>query len=86
MSIGLVHLSDIHFDQERGGQIRIHEDVRDSLIEDVHGAVRDMEAGRAGGIIVTGDFAFGGRQCEYHQAAEWLDRVPRSRRTTISCR
>ena len=34
-----------------------------------------MEAGRAGGIIVTGDIAFGGRQCEYDQAAEWLDRV-----------
>ena len=75
MSIGLVHLSDIHFGQERGGQTRIHEDVRESLIEDVGLAVRDLEAGRASGIIVTGDIAFGGRQCEYEQAATWLDRV-----------
>ena len=60
MSIGFVHLSDIHFGQEKGGQIRIHEDVRESLIEDVGRAVRNLEAGRASGIIVTGDIAFGG--------------------------
>lgn len=75
MSIGLVHLSDIHFGQEKGGQMRIHDDVKESLIEDVGLAVKDLEAGRASGIIVTGDIAFGGRQCEYAQAAAWLDRV-----------
>ena len=75
MSIGLVCLSDIHFGQEKGGQMRIHDDVKESLIEDVGLAVKDLEAGRASGIIVTGDIAFGGRQCEYAQAAAWLDRV-----------
>ena len=75
MSIGFVHLSDIHFGQEKGGQIWVHEDVRESLIEDVGLAVRDLEAGRARGVIVTGDIAFGGRECEYDQAAKWLDRV-----------
>ena len=49
MSIGFVHLSDIHFGQEKGGQIWVHEDVRESLIEDVGLAVRDLEAGRAKG-------------------------------------
>ena len=75
MSIGFMHLSDIHFGQEKGGQIWIHEDVKESLIEDVGLAVRDLEAGRARGVIVTGDIAFGGRECEYDQAAKWLDRV-----------
>ena len=75
MSIGFVHLSDIHFGQERGGQVRIHDDVKESLIEDVGVAVKHLEAGRATGIIVSGDLAFGGRQSEYAQAAKWLDRV-----------
>ena len=55
--------------------MRIHDDVKESLIEDVGEAVKDLEAGRASGIIVTGDIAFGGRQSEYAQAAAWLDRV-----------
>ena len=75
MSIGFVHLSDIHFGQERGGQVRIHDDVKASLIEDVGVAVKHLEAGRATGIIVTGDIAFGGRQSEYALAATWLDSV-----------
>ena len=61
MSIGLVHLSDIHFGQERGGQTRIHEDVRESLIEDVGLAFRDLEAGRAGARDLPGDIGGNGR-------------------------
>ena len=75
MSIGFVHLSDIHFGQESGGQVRIHDDVKESLIEDVGVAVKHLEAGRATGIIVTGDIAFEGHQYEYAQAATWLDSV-----------
>ena len=75
MSIGFVHLSDIHFGQEKGGQVWIHNDVKESLIEDIGLAVRGLEGGRASGIIVTGDIAFGGRQSEYAHAALWLDRV-----------
>ena len=55
MSIGFVHLSDIHFGQESGGSIWIHNDVKERLIEDVGLAVKGLEAGRASGIIVTGD-------------------------------
>ena len=55
--------------------MRIHDDVKESLIEDVGVAVKKLGAGRATGIIVTGDIAFGGRKSEYAQAAAWLDRV-----------
>ena len=75
MSIGFVHLSDIHFGQEKGGRIRTHEDVKECLIDDVRLVVKNLESGRAAGIIVTGDISYGGRKSEYAEAAAWLDRV-----------
>ena len=35
MSIGFVHLSDIHFGQEKGGKLWVHDDVKERLIDDV---------------------------------------------------
>ena len=75
MSVSFVHLSDIHFGQETGGNRRIHDDVKECLIEDVQCIARNLETGRATGIIVTGDIAFSGSQHEYRDAAHWLDRV-----------
>ena len=75
MSIGFVHLSDIHFGQEKGGEIWIHDDIKDRLIDDVKLVARKLEAGRAAGIVVTGDIAYGGRASEYKAAAAWLDKV-----------
>ena len=75
MGIGFVHLSDIHFGQEKGGRIRIHDDIKDCLIEDVRLVAKSLESGRAAGVIVTGDIAFGGRASEYTAAADWLDKV-----------
>ena len=75
MGIGFVHLSDIHFGQEKGGQISIHDDIKDCLIEDVKLVAKSLESGRAAGIIVTGDIAFGGHVEEYTAAAAWLDKV-----------
>ena len=75
MSIGFVHLSDIHFGQEKGGTIRIHQDVKDRLIDDVKLVATSLESGRAAGIIVTGDIAYGGRAREYRAAADWLDKL-----------
>ena len=75
MSIGFVHLSDIHFGQEKGGTIRIHNDVKDRLIDDVKLVAQNLESGRAAGIVVTGDIAYGGRTSEYTEAAAWLDNV-----------
>ena len=75
MSIGFVHLSDIHFGQEKGGKIWIHDDVKDRLIDDVKLVAKTLESGRAAGIIVTGDIAYGGHACEYTAAGAWLDKV-----------
>ena len=75
MSIGFVHLSDIHFGQEKGGKIWIHDDVKNRLIDDVKLVAKKLESGHAAGIIVTGDIAYGGRACEYTAAAAWLDKV-----------
>ena len=75
MSVSFVHLSDIHFGQETGGHLRVHDDVKELLIEDVRSVARTLDSGRATGILVTGDIAFGGREREYRAAANWLDRV-----------
>lgn len=84
MGIGFVHLSDIHFGQERGGKIKIHNDIRERLIDDVELVAKSLELGRATGIIVTGDIAFGGREEEYKAAAAWLDRVAEAAGCDIS--
>lgn len=75
MGIGFVHLSDIHFGQEKGGQVDIHNDIKDCLIDDVRFVAKNLESGRASGVIVTGDIAFGGRLEEYAAAGDWLDKV-----------
>ncbi len=75
MSIAFVHLSDIHFGQERGGKLKIHDDVKARLIEDVMEVCSGLPDGRAAGIIVTGDTAYGGTAEEYNNAAAWLDKV-----------
>ena len=84
MSVGFVHLSDIHFGQEKGGGIWIHNDVKERLIDDVRGVAKEMEASRAAGIVVTGDIAGGGRESEYTEAAAWLDRVAAAAGCAIS--
>lgn len=75
MSVAYVHLSDIHFGQERGSRIFIHDDVKEQLIDDVRKVAATLPTGRAAGIIVTGDIAFAGKKEEYAAAAHWLDRV-----------
>ena len=75
MSVGFVHLSDIHFGQEKGGDFWTHNDAKERLIDDVRSMVKTFGAERATGIIVTGDIAYAGRAEEYRDAAAWLDRV-----------
>jgi predicted phosphodiesterase len=67
-----VHLSDIHFGQEKGGTVVIHDDVKERLIEDVHKYLREN---KADGVIVSGDIAYAGKPSEYRAAGAWLDRV-----------
>ena len=75
MPLTYVHLSDIHFGQEKGSEIYVHDDVKECLIEDV--ATRKGAAGieQMDGVIVTGDIAFSGKKSEYDCAAQWLDRL-----------
>lgn len=71
-----IHLSDIHFGQEKNGTIVIHEDARKKLIEDC----ADFAAtnGPADGILVVGDIAYAGKTEEYAKAAEWLRAVAKA--------
>lgn len=75
MSIAYIHLSDIHFGQEKGGQVIIHDDAKERLIEDVVISVAALPNKRANGIIVTGDIAYAGKSDEYTAAGAWLDRI-----------
>ncbi|HEX7742894.1 MAG TPA: metallophosphoesterase, partial [Sphingobium sp.] len=75
MPITYVHLSDIHFGQEKGADIIINKDAKERLIDDAAEQVKRHVGGPAKGIIVTGDIAFGGKAKEYADAGEWLDRL-----------
>lgn len=75
MGISFVHLSDIHFGQEKGGEISVHDDIKNCLIDDVKLVAESLESGHASGIIVTGDIAFGGLEREYKTATTWLNKV-----------
>ena len=75
MSATFVHLSDIHFGQERDERVHIHDDVKRQLIEDARKVVRKLPGGVAHGILVTGDIAHSGKPEQYKQAGEWLDEL-----------
>ncbi|HEY5027265.1 MAG TPA: metallophosphoesterase [Candidatus Angelobacter sp.] len=75
MSLAFVHLSDIHFGQEKGGRLRIHEDVRERLLDDIADIVQHLPLGKADGIIVTGDLTYSGMIEEYEKVGQWLDEV-----------
>jgi hypothetical protein len=71
-----VHLSDIHFGQEKNGSIVIHEDVRRELILDV--AAMTKKRGRASRVLVTGDIAYSGTRGQYEKAVPWLEELTRA--------
>jgi GTPase-associated adaptor domain-containing protein/calcineurin-like phosphoesterase family protein len=68
-----VHLSDIHFGQEKNGSLPVHEDVRAQIIRDSRQLSQDI--GSANGILITGDTAFSGKREEYLRAGDWLDEL-----------
>lgn len=68
-----VHLSDIHFGQERDGTLVKHEDVREELLADCTSLRQKI--GAANGVLVTGDIAYSGKKEEYGHAGEFLDRL-----------
>ncbi|MDQ0466244.1 calcineurin-like phosphoesterase family protein [Caulobacter ginsengisoli] len=71
-----VHISDIHFGQEkRTGEVIVNNDVKERLITDARRTLDAIGKYPAAGIIVTGDIAYAGKVDEYKRAAEWLDRL-----------
>lgn len=70
-----VHVSDIHFGQERDESVHIHSDVKDQLIADASAMVRSLPGGVAHGILVTGDIAHSGVKEQYDTAGAWLDKL-----------
>ena len=75
MPLTYVHVSDIHFGQERGTEVYVHDDVKQCLIADVAEVMTAAGIERMDGVIVTGDIAFSGKKSEYDLAAQWLDRL-----------
>ncbi|ESZ35915.1 MULTISPECIES: metallophosphoesterase [unclassified Mesorhizobium] len=75
MSAIFVHLSDIHFGQERDERVHIHGDVKKELILDAAEVIRALPGGTAHGILVSGDIAFSGSQTQYTDAGVWLDNL-----------
>ena len=70
-----IHLSDLHFGQEKGSDLHLHRDVRDRLIDDARGLAAREPGGTVAGVIVTGDIAFSGKEAQYLEAGQWLDRL-----------
>jgi predicted phosphodiesterase len=73
MSAVFVHISDIHFGQERDQRVHIHNDVKKQLIADAKRVVRGDLQATAAAILVTGDIAFSGVEEQFKVAGEWLD-------------
>ncbi|TFW31769.1 metallophosphoesterase [Massilia horti] len=70
-----VHVSDIHFGQEKDDRVHIHADVKQQLIADAKEVVSNIAGGVAHGILVTGDIAQSGKWAEYEDAGKWLDEL-----------
>jgi 3',5'-cyclic AMP phosphodiesterase CpdA len=75
MSLVFVHLSDIHFGQEKGGILHINDDVKEQLLNDAREEVMKLANQKADGVIISGDIAYGGKPNEYEIAGKWLDRL-----------
>jgi hypothetical protein len=70
-----IHLSDIHFGQEKdGGHVFINDDAKERLLDDAAEEIAKLGTS-ASGIIVTGDIAYAAKPIEYTKAGEWLDRL-----------
>jgi hypothetical protein len=51
MSVILIHLSDIHFGQEKGKLFYVHEDVRERLLDDVAAFAAGIAPKRLSGVM-----------------------------------
>jgi hypothetical protein len=75
VSAVFIHLSDIHFGQEKdGGHVFINDDAKKRLLDDAAAEIAKLGTS-ASGIIVTGDIAYSAKYEEYVKAGEWLDQL-----------
>lgn len=75
MAAVFIHLSDIHFGQEKdGGLVIINDDAKERLLDDAATEIAKLGMS-ATGVIVTGDIAYAAKYEEYAKAGEWLDRL-----------
>lgn len=75
MSLIYVHLSDIHFGQEKGGDVIVNDDVKEQLLFDAREYVSQLANKKADGVIISGDIAYAGKPNDYENAGRWLDRL-----------
>jgi predicted phosphodiesterase len=75
VTVSFIHLSDIHFGQERDDALHFNNDVKAQLIVDAAEVVRALPGGVAHGILVTGDIAQAGKADQYTDAGRWLDQL-----------
>lgn len=75
MKVAFVHLSDIHFGQERGADLYINNDVKNAVIQDAKQRLQALGPDRVEGVLITGDIAYSGREREYQAARHWLDQL-----------
>lgn len=75
MTVSFIHLSDIHFGQERDDALHFNNDVKAQLIVDAAGVIGALPSGVAHGILVTGDIAQAGTADQYRDAGRWLDEL-----------
>jgi hypothetical protein len=76
MAHRFIHLSDIHFGQEKHGTLPKHEAVRKALLKDAKQLAETR--GAPSRVLVTGDVAFSGKPEQFETAAQWLDELTRS--------
>ena len=69
----ILHLSDIHFGQEKKGERVHHDDVREQLVADL--AVLLNEGKSLDLILINGDISYSGKKTEYDDAVAWIDRL-----------
>lgn len=76
MTLRFIHLSDIHFGQEKQGSHYVNEDARAELLRDCRKMLeKGIVKGPATGVLITGDVAYAGTESEFKTAAIWLDEL-----------
>lgn len=68
-----LHLSDIHFGQEKNGKLVKHDYIRNALLNDAETLTK--ERGAISRILITGDIAYSGKTNEYKTANQWLEKL-----------